>query len=129
MTNIGLERKRTLLTKELVELHYFYMHQMHKENKIKRLQTYGDWLYGIHGNCLNPSLVDSCRILKQHIEAFSLKNKRLIKRADILYSKALEIKTELYKLVPNKRGVALNKDWAKMFAGKHRKIFDLKFKK
>lgn len=126
--NLSLENERAAITKELVELHYFFMHQMLKENKIKRLNTYADWMYSICGNLLNSTLYDHCRILKQNIEDFSLKNNRLLKRTDKLFWRVFNVKTELYKLSPNQRGVLINKDWAKMFSGKHRKVFDRAFK-
>jgi len=122
-----LEEKKALLTKELVELYYFFMHQMLKEKKIKRIQTYADWFYSIDGNCINPTLVDNCRILKQNVEDFSLKNKKLIERVENLYFQSLKIKDELYKLSPIYRGTSVNKDFAKMFAGKHREVFDKKY--
>ena len=125
----NLEKEIAEITKELVELHYFFMHQMLKENKIKRLNTFRDWMYSISGNTINPTIVTNCKILIRNIEDFSLKNKHLNSRAKKLLSKAENIKADIYKLPPIKRGLVGNKDWAKMFTGKHRKIFDNAFNK
>jgi len=125
----NLEKEMAEITKELVELHYFFMHQMLKENKIKRLNTYSDWMYSIFGNTINPTIVTNCKILMRNIQHFSLKNKHLNIRAKKLLSKAENIKVDIYKLPPIKRGHSVNKDWSKMFAGKHRKIFDNAFNK
>ncbi len=120
----NLEKERAEITKELVQLHYFFWHEMLKEKKNKRLDTYHDWLYSISGNCLNATIVNNCRILLENIKKFSLKNKKLLLRAEKLNNKALKIKEDIYKLSPINRGVAINKEWAKMFSGKNRKIFN-----
>lgn len=122
-----LDQKRDEITKELIQCHFFYMFSMLKERKIRRLETYADWMYSFSGNW-NPTLVDACRILKQHTEDFSLKNKRLQERVNALYASALDIKEELYMLCPRDRGLSANKDFAKLFRSKERTIFEKKAK-
>ena len=89
----------------LVDLFFEVFKEAIKHNRVKQMRTYGDYLYLLQGNLINPSIVDNVRILRQNFYNLSLDkyNNELKNKLDELFRESLEIKKEVYKNPPIKR--------------------------
>jgi len=76
----------------LVDLFFEVFKEAIKHNRVKQMRTYGDYLYLLQGNLINPSIVDNVRILRQNFYNLSLDkyNNELKNKLDELFRESLE---------------------------------------
>jgi len=114
--------KRELFEDKLIDLFFAVFKEAIIHNRVKRMRTYMDFLYLLEGNCLNCSIIDSARILRQNFYDLSLDkyNEKLSEELDELFNRSLELKKEVYKENPNRRMLG-SKNFARLFKSKERK--------